>query len=96
MVEHEDIGLLDELGTGDPLGTQQHVDRDRGRGDRGHEKGLQVEVAGELLVEDRSAFHPSTSPAASASQWRASSELGSARRRSLAPWDRFQRAMTLV
>ena len=97
VVEHEHVGLLDELGAGHPLGAEQHVDGDRGRGDLGHEERLQVEVAGELLVEAPlgvppvdQARRPGPASCALPLNW------GRPGRGAVAPWRRFQRAITLV
>lgn len=62
MVEHECIGLFDELGTGHPLGTQKLLDGYRGRGDLGHEEWLQLEVANKLFVEPALGIPPVEQP----------------------------------
>ncbi len=51
MVQHQDVGLLDDLRAGHPLGAQHDVSRHRRWGDVGDEQRLEAEVAGELLVE---------------------------------------------
>src|ERR1035437_6797710 len=51
MVEHEHVGLFDELGAGHSLGAEKYVGGDRRWCDPGHEERLQFEVAGKLLVK---------------------------------------------
>src|ERR1035441_8384535 len=51
MVEHEHVGLFDELGAGHSLGAEKYVGGDWRWCDPGHEERLQFEVAGKLLVE---------------------------------------------
>ena len=58
MVEHEHVGLLDQLGAAHPSGAEEHVGRNRWGPDLRHQERLQVEVAGELLVEPGSSVPP--------------------------------------
>src|SRR5271166_3673960 len=50
-MEHEDVGLLDELRGGYLLVAQEHVDRDGWVSELRDEARFQLEVAGELLVD---------------------------------------------
>ena len=51
VMEHQDIGLLDQLRPAHPLGTEQDIGGDRGLGHLLDQQRLQRPVAGELLVE---------------------------------------------